>query len=227
MNFMSFTTLTHAEFEEGCKAFISKCALDRDPISRRKYPPGWHWHEHTSFPQLGYMSRSLSIPAHSLCEDHLDDETDEVYVEVPEDDAEAPQVIRELVTVTLSVVYSPTYQVPALYFTAHHTSGSPLTLPEITRLPLFREGLFPDEQGGSFALNVPDSSFAMLSQGDHPTLGTPSWYLHPCHTSAVVSEILSVGEWGDHEQAARWIESWFLVLGNVVDFTPHNSSVMV
>ena len=70
----------------------------------------------------------------------------------------------------------------------------------------------------TFALDTPDSAFAMLSQGDHPTLGTPCWYLHPCHTAEVVEEIMREVEHGASERDVRWLEAWFMALGNLVDF---------
>ncbi len=56
----------------------------------------------------------------------------------------------------------------------------------------------------------------MLSQGDHPILGIPCWYLHPCHTAEMVEEIMKEAECDDPEQ--RWLKAWFTVVGNVVDF---------
>ena len=109
----------------------------------------------------------------------------------------------------------------------HSIGGSPLPLSEIVRLPLFRPGLFPEfDHGNSFAVQGSESSFAMLSQGDHPTLGTPSWYLHPCHTADMVGEILAEQGHSSNERAARWIEAWFLVMGNAVNFNLHESSTV-
>ena len=69
----------------------------------------------------------------------------------------------------------------------------------------------------TFALETPDSPFAMLSQGDHPTLNTPCWYLHPCHTAEVVEEITQGMACDETSGPLRWLEAWFMVLGNVVD----------
>ena len=63
---------------------------------------------------------------------------------------------------------------------------------------------------------MPDSTFSLLSQGDHPTLGTPCWYLHPCHTSEVVGEIMAEVDAGERD-AVRWLEAWFMVMSNMVD----------
>lgn len=56
----------------------------------------------------------------------------------------------------------------------------------------------------------------MLSQGDHPTLNTPSWYLHPCHTAEVVGEIMKEVD-GNVDRPLRWLEAWLMMLANVVD----------
>lgn len=95
--------------------------------------------------------------------------------------------------------------------------GSPLALEQIVKSRLFRPQVLPSVDGSTFALTLPDSSFALLSQGDHPTLGTPSWYFHPCHTSEVVGEIMVEVE-GSRDAPLRWLEAWFMVMGNIVDF---------
>ncbi len=82
------------------------------------------------------------------------------------------------------------------------------------RSALFRPQVLPSSDRNTFALTLPDSSFALLSQGDHPTLGTPSWYFHPCHTAEVVGEIVKSRQ----DDALRWLEAWFMVMGNIVDF---------
>ena len=67
------------------------------------------------------MSHLLRIPAISTINEVLDDVL-LPSVEGDEDDASAIPSTSDLVTVNLSVVYSPTYHVPALYFTAHRNS---------------------------------------------------------------------------------------------------------
>jgi len=55
-------------------------------------------------------------------------------------------------------------------------------------------------------------SFPLLSQGGHPTLETPCWYLHPCETAKAVEELLS-----EKEPGWNMIEAWLLIVGNVVE----------
>ncbi|KAL4241581.1 Ubiquitin-like-conjugating enzyme Atg3/Atg10 [Abortiporus biennis] len=188
------STLTRQQFEHACKAYIHKHA---DPS--KYYPSHWEWHEHSYLSGFGYLSYTL---------------------EEDIDDAVTPASNIELASGHLYVVYSATFQVPALYFALHHSNGTPLTLDEIVQSPLFRRGFLPN-RSNNFALEAPDSSFAMLSQGDHPTLNTPCWYFHPCHTSEVMSEImkeLDMEGRAEEEWLGQWIESWFMVIGNFVNF---------
>ncbi|EKM59638.1 uncharacterized protein PHACADRAFT_86031, partial [Phanerochaete carnosa HHB-10118-sp] len=134
-----------------------------------------------------------------------------------EDEATAP-VLSELLTCRQFVVFSQSFQVPALYFSIHHSNGVPLTLEEIVLSSMFLRSALPGTRRTSFALETPDSSFAMLSQGEHPTLNTPCWYLHPCHTAEVVDEIMKEADCGNVDRSLRWLEAWFMVLANVVDF---------
>ena len=141
----------------------------------------------------------------------------------------------ELLTCKQYVVLSTTFEVPTLYFTLHDASaciiqpddlshdtsyagGSPLSLEEIMKSSLFRPQALPSADGNTFAVTLPESSFALfkLSQGDHPTLGTLPWYFHPCHTADVVGEILAEIEL-DRADELRWLEVWFKVMGNMVD----------
>ena len=97
------------------------------------------------------------------------------------------------------------------------TGGSPLLLDQIAETSLFRRHALPSAKGGSFALTLPDSSLSLLSQGDHPTLDIPCWYIHPCRTEEAVGEIIA--ELGDDgTDPLRWLETWFTVMSNVVDF---------
>lgn len=68
--------------------------------------------------------------------------------------------------------------------------------------------------------------FPLLTQGDHPILGTPCWYLHPCETSAAICEILEAklgSGWDDTSDdvllrcLVQWLEAWFLIVGGVMD----------
>jgi ubiquitin-like-conjugating enzyme ATG10 len=156
-----------------------------------------------------------------------------------EEDVAAAGISLDVMTCRQYVVYSATFCSPAFYFSIHDSStlfswinrqlvltrsllyflgGAPLNLEGVTDSPLFLRSTLPETTKTSFALETPDTPFAMLSQGDHPTLGTPCWYLHPCHTAEVVEELLREVGCEEVDPLLRWLEAWFMVLGNVVDF---------
>ncbi|KAJ6599142.1 hypothetical protein DFH09DRAFT_26429 [Mycena vulgaris] len=189
--------MLRSEFSAAAAAFI-----DAHPGTR------WTWQEHPSFPGLGYMTRTAlhtRRAAETLAEEDVDDAT-----------AAAP---AETLTCMQYIVYSATFQVPAFYFTLHDASGSPLSLDELVHATLFHRFAFEGTESTTFALSLPASAFPLLSQGDHPSLGTPCWYFHPCQSAAAVDEIMA--ELGEQlplaQRLVRWMEAWFMVLGTVVN----------
>ncbi|KAL8292493.1 hypothetical protein RQP46_001105 [Phenoliferia psychrophenolica] len=152
-----------------------------------------------------------------------DDEGCESEPEVQEEDTATLSVAPPAsCTVTLSVCLSATFRVPVLYFTAHHLNGSPLPLGDILSSSIFHARsatpaypfttLEPANDDDDEPRPAP-----FLSQGDHPTLGTPAWFLHPCETEAIVKEVLEGRESPDDGWEREWLETWFMVVGSVVD----------
>ena len=94
----------------------------------------------------------------------------------------------------------------------------PLSLAKLVRTSLFRPFGFEHTEMNSFGLSRPQSSFPLLSQGEHPVLGTPCWYLHPCETRNSVNELMDqVEPLPEEARLMRWLEIWFMVVGAVVD----------
>lgn len=111
---------------------------------------------------------------------------------------------------------------------SHHSNpavdGSPLALSDILRTSLFRHFALEDTALTPFAVSRAGSSFPLLSQGDHPSLGTPCWYLHPCETPAAVGELMAEvqaeaphEDWTEARRLVRLLEVWFMVLSAAVD----------
>ena len=185
-------------------------------------------------PGLGFLSRTVHLPSRPVQFTEREDEDGLVELIAEDDDATLGARV-DLLTCRQYVVHSATFGVPTFYFTLHDASacpisysistsligsnigGSPLPLEEITKSSLFRADTLPAADGNTFAVTLPESSLALLSQGDHPTLGTPSWYFHPCHTAEVVGEILAETD-VKQDDVLRWLEVWFMVMGNIVNF---------
>ncbi|KAI0676834.1 hypothetical protein C8Q78DRAFT_999764 [Trametes maxima] len=215
------STLTRAQFEHACHRYVETHSCQQSEV--KTHPSGWLWQEHPYVSGLGYLARTVYLPRTNEpeAEAETDDATELADSGVSDDESLAASP-EELLACKQYIVYSPTFEVPAFYFTIHGSSGAPLPLNRITESTLFRRHALPSANDNTFALTLPDTSLALLSQGDHPTLGTPSWYLHPCHTSEAVGEILAESDGRNGENGLRWMEVWFMVMGNVVDFFAGN-----
>lgn len=182
------------------------------------------------------MSRSARLSARRLSVHTVDLHDFEDTVIEEQDEA----VLTVGTQLTLScqqyVVHSATYQVPVFYFSVHKSGmyrhysyqrwsflntapdGQVLALTDIMSTTLFRPLALPDANT-AHGITAPSAAFAMLSQGDHPTLGIPCWYLHPCHTAEVVGEILKELIIDDKGRSQRYLEAWFMVLGNMITWS--------
>ncbi|PFH51446.1 hypothetical protein AMATHDRAFT_142570 [Amanita thiersii Skay4041] len=197
---------SRSQFDTACKAYVSK---------HNK----WTWHEHSTFPGFGYMSRTTIQTMRSPI-NCLDEQLEGSSALDNIDEATAPIGI-DVLTSQQYVIFSATFQVPTFYFTVHDAKGVPLSLYDILRSTLFRRFAFTGVERSNHALTLPGSSFPLLSQGDHPTLGTPCWYLHPCATAKAVGELMAEqqGKMEEEEEILlKTLETWVLVVRQVVDW---------
>ncbi|KAL1740517.1 hypothetical protein HDZ31DRAFT_47344 [Schizophyllum fasciatum] len=219
------------DFELACKAYVSSRPAGRNDGQ-------WTWNDYSSpytcAVGYGYLARTTSVfasddtlqgPAYPTVEDmkaiesSLLDVTDDESLEI--DDAAAPLSTTKVpLSCHQYVVYAPGFQVPAFYFTIHNSQGSPLRVDDLVRTSLFRPSAFSATARSSFAITPSASSFPLLSQGDHPVLGTPCWYLHPCETATALAEIMSEMAYDDggsrDRRLQRTLEAWFMLLNSIV-----------
>ena len=163
------------------------------------------------------------------------DDTEEIPVE--EGDSAAVTSTPSFITCDQYIVYSPSFMVPAFYFNMwdqrmslgcdfatmaeFDTEGVQLTLDQLLQAGgIFRFDPSTKFDKTAFGLSEPDSAFPLLSQGDHPVLGTRCWYFHPCESSAAVNELVNEVISPNASEGDRlrcWMKMWFLVLGSVVN----------
>ncbi|XP_059149447.1 ubiquitin-like-conjugating enzyme ATG10 isoform X2 [Physella acuta] len=87
---------------------------------------------------------------------------------------------NETYTYEYHVLYSESYQVPVLYFNVFKKDGKLLSLEDVWKLcPV------------SYQKYMNENKWATLSQQEHPLLGRPYFQLHPCHTSDLMSQIMT------------------------------------
>lgn len=124
-------------------------------------------------------------------------------MEEQEEDAAAFQVRGnsdvEVVTYEYHILYSPSYGVPVLYFNAHTQGGKLLALEEIWKR-------VPD----AYKERLSEERWTFITQQEHPLLGRPFYYLHPCHTADLMknSPVLT--------DKRHYIVSWLSAVGPVV-----------
>lgn len=120
----------------------------------------------------------------------------------------------ETVVCEFHIVYHTIYQTPVLYFRASRLDGSPVRVDEhVSRLQL----------PGSKATST------FVSMEEHPVLGTPFWFLHPCETTAAMELLLkqrSDKSTADplQQQQAPYLLAWLSLVApvtqiNVLDLT--------
>lgn len=112
------------------------------------------------------------------------------------------------------VVYSPSYQVPVLYFNATFPSGKLIPLQEVWQL------LSPAHvRSGS------GTEWGTVTQQEHPLLCCPFYHLHPCHTADVMGTAVQNGtlrlELQGHgnetdSHVAQYLLSWLSMYGPTI-----------
>lgn len=108
---------------------------------------------------------------------------------------------REFLKYEYHIIYSNSYSVPVLYFTASKQDGKLISLEEVWA-------------------NVPDAyrerlqyeKWTFLTQQEHPYLGVPFYQLHPCHTADMMKRASSVLS----DRPGNYLVTWLSTVGPVV-----------
>ncbi|KAI8996910.1 hypothetical protein BDB01DRAFT_768967 [Pilobolus umbonatus] len=158
---MSFLK-TRQDFEQSLLHFYNK-------TNACPSEPPWTMHRQ-SILNHAYLSQSriVKLPAPLDRED----------VDVVEEDDECVADTEILVEMDYHIVYSPSYQVPVLYFRAtyyHDKTG--LSLDDLYQY------IIPSVYQTDI---LQPNSTSVISQSDHPALGVPYWYVHPCETRTLM-----------------------------------------
>jgi len=233
------STLTREEFATASNELLRR-VQDRDIIQNPLLQPlyqGWEWCTDPIYKKLGYLQRrTVAYECATTCEDDpvVDPAFNDVEIEAAPDPSEAQVLlVKGVFAMQQYVVWSATFRVPAFYFTMHDAAGTPASLDRVYNSSFLSKTRSLSEAPASvaavFVLSpAGDNSttpFPLLTQGEHPVLGIPCWYFHPCETSAAVQEIVkeTIGEvWKESdEDLARWLEAWYMILGGVVDLEYH------
>ncbi|XP_072025034.1 ubiquitin-like-conjugating enzyme ATG10 isoform X3 [Amphiura filiformis] len=101
------------------------------------------------------------------------------------------------------IVYSSSYSVPVLYFTACKSDGKLLSLDEVWQaIPEY------------YQTRLQHQRWTFITQQEHPYLGRPFFQLHPCHTADLMHAVLPQGT--DSTKRSNYLVTWLSSVGPVV-----------
>ncbi|XP_061570542.1 ubiquitin-like-conjugating enzyme ATG10 [Cololabis saira] len=138
----------------------------------------------------------------SAAADLISDVTDDLISD--EEDGSPPGTggSSRVLRLEFHVLFSCSYSTPVLYWRASDLEGRSLTLEEMwsSTHPDFRR--------------LQDGPLNTISQQEHPFLGQPFFFLHPCRTEEVMRRVLQVSL--DQDRPVNYVVSWLSVVGPVV-----------
>lgn len=188
----------------------------------------WVWETPRKYPEEGnsmlrrmpqVLNTERLFQQSTIIEEEDDDEI-ETFYEDDEDNAVQKTPVSEdggaashKIIAEYSVVWSSSYQVPVLYFSLweeHGTKRSSLTEGISEVVHSFEKHVGFEDNPEVIKMN------ALLSQGEHPLLGVPAWYLHPCKTGNVMETIVPRDEWFNYLKA--WLALYGSFAGLKIDF---------
>ncbi len=148
---------------------------------------------------LTLLKKSIDIPADPISIDISETDTnilEEDLQECTQSVAEA-EVLKTACKFEYHVVFSPSYQVPVLYFNVYKPCGSLLGLDELwSAIPKHYQERLQQER------------WSFCTQQEHPLLGRPFFQLHPCHTAALLGQV--------NPPADRYLLTWLTSVAPVV-----------
>ena len=119
---------------------------------------------------------------------------------------------RSLVNFEYHVIYSPSYQVPVLYFTVSNDSGKLVPLRDFWG---FVSPFHVTRESGM--------EWESVTQQEHPILCRPFYHVHPCHTPTIMATTLTNKPSHDSETGTRhgnsrssYLLSWLTTFGPTI-----------
>lgn len=103
--------------------------------------------------------------------------------------AKGASTVMQYTEWTFSIVYHDVWRVPTLYFQCIHTDGTMLSRNEVLEILLQETS---NAHGYHDTLTITEEElWDFVSQEEHPITGTPSFFLHPCQTTARMELLLN------------------------------------
>ncbi|DBA00551.1 TPA: hypothetical protein N0F65_006455 [Lagenidium giganteum] len=132
----------------------------------------------------------------------MDDDVEDAAALAPPPQAQDGE--QQPVIMDFHIVYHTVYQTPVLYFQASFLDGTPVPTDELT---------------ASTFLAGSNSTAAVVSMEEHPVLGRPFHFLHPCE-SATVMDLLLQHDTGHEAASCAYLISWLSLMMPVTGINP-------
>ncbi|XP_074597487.1 autophagy-related 10 [Brevipalpus obovatus] len=122
-----------------------------------------------------------------------------------------------------NILYSESYSVPVLYFQAINADGKQISLEDVWKLI---PNVYHQHESIDFQNETSEERFArlssMISQNEHPIVGTPFYWIHPCQTSLMMEKVSPLmeknddGPFDDPSIRSNYLITWLSTIGPVV-----------
>lgn len=184
--------ITRERFDKECEQIIKRSAELKDNFTLESS-------KHDEFCKYLCKHTTKIITMDDDKNVHENDEMDDSLNEedVPVDKFSVSVKHSDVVNFKHHIVYSDSYNVPVMYFTATSTDGRIKTLEEIWQL-------VPEQQ--KHALK---ERWSFITQQEHPYLQIPCYQLHPCHTSNFMKALSTTN--------SNYLLMWISAIGPVVN----------
>ncbi|KAI1905365.1 hypothetical protein AGOR_G00015370 [Albula goreensis] len=204
-----------AEGAEGC--FLDEETFRRccDHFLQRSQAlhDGWSW-EQVKGTEEGYMKKtvlgtgrvniSTAQDGHPRAGEVMDAVGDQGQVDdLGDEDTPVPAEGSSVIRFEYHVLYSCSYQTPVLYFRASTLDGRPLSLEDVW-----------DQVHPNYRQRLLQGPWDTITQQEHPLIGQPFFFLHPCRTADFMRPLLQVAH--AENRKLNYIVSWLSVVGPVV-----------
>ena len=152
-----------------------------------------------------YLSRKISKESSQPLDISAPDEDNIVE---DDDAATLSNANTQWICYQYSVVYSESYQVPVMYFTASWPDGRQLQVDQVW------EQVNPESAPGVI------DKLSTLTQTEHPLLGMPCYHVHPCNTATLMASVITDDTNSDEPEVkwqTRYLVMWLSLVSPLVN----------
>lgn len=195
-------TLTRKQFNDEITKFTKKSEVLNE---------NWSTRQMENAPDCRYLVKRQAVGLYKDV-NYLQSQLETENFEGCSSDAEFDSTIyandveayREMVTFEYHVVYSPSYSVPVLYFSAWTQDGKRLSLNDIW-----------DQVSQVHQHFLHHDKWSFITQQEHPLLQQPFFLVHPCHTADFM-KLLNSNSSSVSDHSLGYIIPWLSAVGPTV-----------